>query len=367
MEKRNDVISALQYAAIGSFLGNALFVGLGNTITISLTRQDSWITTGIALLIGMIPMLLMLYIINHYPALNIFDKNKKIFGAIIGHILNFVISIIILIMLVICVWSLSNYATTKYLTETPSYFVALLFIIPAIYACIKGIETIGRISEILFFFSIIIISLIVFSLITYSDFNNMKPILANGFNPFIEGTLKYLSYSVLPFFMLLVVPKKDIADSKKCGRYFILGFVISALSMFLVFYMTISVLGVNLVSLYRYPEYYVIKKVMVLGVIKNVENFFSIHWLFNMFIFITMGVYFVSEYVKNILKFKKEKTRVISIIIVGLISVIGSMYIFPNSTVGVNFMKFNYPFIMALPLMVIIVLTTLVIYNKKKA
>jgi spore germination protein KB len=333
---------------------------------LNISKQDVWMTVLFSIVIGLIPLLLMLYISNYHPTLNIFDKNKKIFGSILGHIINIIITIIIFVVFVIDVWNASNFAATKYLAETPLLFVAIVFMIPVIYACCKGIETIGRTSEILAFFVITIIVLILISLFAYSEFSNIKPILSHGFKPIIDGCIKYISFNLVPFFTLLVIPKNNIVDAKKSNKYLILGYIIGNLSMVLIYFIIISVLGVDIASLYRYPEYYIMKKVEVFGVIENVENFFAIHWLFDIFAFNIMAVYFVKEYIINLFHFQKEKAKIIGITIVGIIGIIASLYIFKNSTIAVHFMKNTYQLMIALPLLIITVLSSLIISLKKK-
>jgi spore germination protein KB len=367
MEIKNNRISALQYSIIGYLISNSFFVGFGTMIITSISKQDSWIAVILASLVGLIPILLLIYIFNYHPTLNIFDKNSKIFGSFLGSVINISLIIMVFIALAINIWDLTNFAATKYLSETPLLFVSSIFIIPVIYACYKGIEAIGRTSEILTLFLIIIFAIIIFSLINYSDFDNIKPILVNGINPVISGSIKYISYIILPFFMLLVIPKKDIIDDKKVSKYLILGFLASVLSMFLVFYLNISVLGIDLASLYRYTEYYLMKKIEVFGAIEHLENFFAVHWLFNMFVFNTMAVYFIKEYIIKTFNVKKDKTNLIVIFIIAILSVVSSLYIFENSTVAVHFMKNLFPSVIALPILITIIISALLISQKKKA
>ncbi|MDD2203283.1 MAG: endospore germination permease [Bacilli bacterium] len=367
MEKKNNYISALQYSIIALLMSNSLFVGLGTMIILNISKQDSWITVGAAGLVGLIPILLLIYIINYHPALNIFNKNTKLFGSFLGNIINVMMIILVFITLTINIWDLSNYASTKYLSETPIIFVTIIFIIPIIYACYKGIETIGRTSEILVFLGLILFAFIIWSLLGYSEFDNIKPILVNGINPIIEGGIRYISYIMIPFFLLSVIPKNDIVDNKNTTKYLISSYLLSILSMFIVLYMSISVLGIDIASLYRYTEYYLMKKIEIFGVLENLENFFAIHWIFNMFTLNTMTVYFIMTYFIGIFKVKKDKPKLIIILIIASLSVISSLYIFKNSTTAVHFMKNQYPILVALPIFIIIVISTFLISIKKKA
>ncbi|MGE5455853.1 MAG: GerAB/ArcD/ProY family transporter [Ignavibacteriales bacterium] len=366
MEKNNNIITAAQFGIIGYFLGNAFFIGMGDTSLINFARQDTWLAAILAIILGLLPIAILIYIMNYKPEKNILEKNKVLFGKIFGSLINFIIFAYMFVITIILIWATSNYAIIIYLTVTPRLAIILLFVSLSIYTVIKGIEAICRTGQILFFVVLLMIVSITMGLLQYSDFNNVKPILKDGAMPMIKGSILYLSYAFTPLISLLIIPKKTIKDQKKFNRYLIGGFLFSIMTMVLVFYVITSVLTVDLVDLYRYPAYYVQKKLVITNYFNNVENFFSLHWFLNYFFGVIMSLYFLSKYVQHIFKFKDSKHINISVIILGLMTAIAANYAFKNGTNAFDFMRYQFPIWIAGILFGILLLTCILIFIRKK-
>lgn len=366
MEKNNNIITAAQFGIIGYFLGNALFIGMGKICIINFAKQDAWLATILAIIIGLLPIAILIYIMNYKPEKHILEKNKILFGKIFGGLVNFIIFAYMFIINIILLWATSNYAIIIYLTNTPRLIIILLFTFLGIYTVIKGIETICRTGQILFFVAMLMITTITLSLLQYSDFYNVKPILKDGVMPMIQGSILYLSYAFTPLISLLIIPKKAIKNQKKFNRYLIGGFLFSIITMVLVLYIITSVLTVDLVDLYRHPAYYVQKKITITEYFNNVENFLSLHWFLNLFFGGIMSLYFLSKYAQHIFKFKDSKHMNISIITLGLMTAIASNYVFKNGTNSFNFMRYQFPIWVAGILFGILLLTCIFIFIRKK-
>ncbi len=368
MEDNNPRISATQFLVLGIMIGNALFVGMGNIILVQIAKENTWIVAILGAIVGILPVLILVKIMNYKPSLNLIEKIKVLFGPFIGHIINFIIIIIVSFCFIITTWSVCEFATTKYLSETPFFFVSLLFIIPVIYAGLKGIETISRTNQMLFIINTILFVIITFSLLQFVEIKNIKPILADGFNPIIKGVYQFITYCFTPFITLLIIPKTTITEQKKVNKFFILGYIIAAANMIIVFFVGMSTLGVNISSMYRYPEYYVIKKISIGQAFDNIENFLSVHWKFYLFAVNMLSIYYLKQYLIDIFKIKKEKTKNIVTVIIGLAVIIIVNYIFPVSTEGNYFMNHFFPWTFGLALLIIItiIILKIIIDNKKE-
>jgi spore germination protein KB len=215
MIQKNKKISSLQILIIGSMIGNALFVGMGNIITVLTVKNNTWFVGLCSLVLGIIPILLLNLYISYKPELNVIEKNKALFGKFFGTIINIILVIAVFIMFLINIWSFFNFAGTKYLTETPVLFIGFLFIIPLIYACTKGIETIARTIFILFFLSLIIHIIITSALFKFVNIENLKPILQIKPERIILAIKNFITYAFTPFITLTMIPKNDIVDRKK--------------------------------------------------------------------------------------------------------------------------------------------------------
>lgn len=366
MEDRDSKISVAQFFALGVMIGNALFVGMGNIILVQIVKENTWLNAIIGLVLGILPILLLVKIMNYQPSLNLIDKITTLFPPVISHIINFLLFLFVTFILIITIWSATDFALTKYLSETPFVFITFLFIIAAIYAVTKGIETICRSNQFLFIISLFVISIITISLSQYMDFRNVKPILADGIKPLFEGVPKFIAYCYTPFITLLMIPKDKIDNPQKVGRYLVLGYICSATLMVIIFFVIMSSLGVEIASLYRYPAYYVMKKVTIANAIDKVENFLTVHWVFNLFSVHMLGLYYSTSYLTTIFKIKNNKIKNILIIVTGIIIVFIVDKIFPSSTWSRHFMNKYFPWFISLPLLGLIILISIKTFFPKK-
>lgn len=370
MDESNLKISGFQLSVISFFISTALFVGLGIAGMFALNARDAWVSTLLSFIVGLIPIGFILYLSNYKPEKNIFEKNKALFGKIIGSIVNIVLCLYALFMVVISIWATTTFAITMYLVKTPANFIAGIFILAAIYAVTKGIESIGRTSEILFFMTVLIVTIIVWSLISMADYDHLKPVLAEGIMPALKNSFIFCSFCFTPSILLLAIPKTSVSNPKNYYKYLLVGFGLGIVLMFAVFFLIPVIMTPGLAAIYRFPAYYVQRKISIGGAINNLENFLSIHWFFSTFILIVMGLYFLNVYLKGVFKYKKNITGSIIVTIIGIAVVILQNHIFKNSVTALNFMKNNFPIYISLTLLSIIILSCVIIAirkNKKKA
>ena len=85
--------SSLQFACLVMFPILSLFTGIGTFNIIKIARVDSYMSPLFAGLLGIIVLLMFIYIFNYEPDKTIIEKNKLIFGNILGTVINYIICI----------------------------------------------------------------------------------------------------------------------------------------------------------------------------------------------------------------------------------------------------------------------------------
>lgn len=365
MDTNNIKISARQFGILTNLVTPSLFIGSGFTILFSLLKQDAWFTVILSFFTVFIPLLIFIYIVNYEPDKNILEKNKLLFGKIFGNIINFILTIYIFGLGIYMTWSISHFAITKYLNRAPRFFIALFIIIPVIYAVIKGIESIARTSEVMFFIAYLFIIVITFSLLKYTDFIRLKPYFINGIIPIFKYNLHFISYFFTPLLTLLIIPKKNIVDEKNYHKYLIGGIILSLIVLLIGFSFIIATIGIELAQLYRYPEYYILKKINIGDVLDNVENILSLHWFFNMFTLLMLCMYFVKKYIEDLFNIKQQKILNIIPIITGLIFCYVCTQLFSSVPLSLTFIKNYFPYLVFLVLFALLIIICIFIFFKK--
>lgn len=366
MQNRNNKINVWQFAVLMTFLGNGLFEGVSAIFLFYNAKQSAPFTALVATILGLIPMFLIYKLINYEPDKNLIEKIETLFSKKIASIINLIVAIIVVFILTFNLWLIVNFSYVKYLSQTPPTFLAILFLIPAIYTVYKGIEGIVRSGEVLFFIVLIFHFIITQSLSKNIDVANVLPLFEVGIPTIIISAIQFMSYTITPFLLVLIIPKNKIIDNHKLKGYYIGGYLFSMMTMVLVSFMVMSIIGPNLATMYRFPLYYVMKKIQIIGVIENVENIFATHWVFNMYITICMSIYYLHTYSVAKLKPKSDKMKTALIFLIAIIPILLNENFFYSSFNGLKFLEHIFPLLAGLGSLLIFILLVYLIHRKKK-
>ena len=355
---KNLKISVLQYSILLFFPILTTFNSISFNNIIELAGIDAYLSVIYAFIIGFILLIVFLYIFNYKPELSLSDKNIFLFGKLVGSFVNYVLLFIVSVIGIIIIYSMSNFIIIHYLKETPRIIILLVMGFIIFFNASHGIETIVRTS---FIFIIIIILLNLSSmigLITKFDFGNTFPFVGHGLNNIIKAGNNIVLNSILPIFILLIIPKKYVKDSDSISKYLIVVYFLSMLLVFFITYLTIGILGEYLLKVYVHPEYVVLKKISVFRFIDRIENIVYLKWFFNSFICVALIIYFVSNTIKT-----EDKTRIIPGIIT-LVMILLPLGIFHTNIDFNDFIINNYHYFNVVLLFIILLIFLNILFRK---
>lgn len=343
----------IEFSSMLIFLMFSCFLGIGAESCLIISGIDYWIVPIISTFIGLPILLLYLYIFNNKDKLNINNLNIKLFGKKIGLIINMLLLLFIISFNMITFYNLINFVTSQYLYNTPAWFINILFIIPTIYLISRGPRIMFRTIMSLFYIFIILFIISCLGLSTQIKLLNIMPILQDGITPLLKGIIPYISYMILPLFLLLIVPKKEINDNN-LNKKIIITYFIGNLFIFLIFFLVVSVFGIELTKLYQYPSYHILKRVFIGGFIERMENTLSIGWLIVLFISTMFSHYYSYRTIKDNFNINKN---IIYIFVVMIMLI--SQFIFKNNTISENFYTHVYPYFLIFFLLIIPIITAI--------
>lgn len=318
-------ITNFELGSIVYFLLRAYFVGISLNTLILISKQDSWCSIIIGAIIGIIPLLMFLYIFNYEPDLNINQKNIKLFGKTIGNIINIILLIFTLFLITVDFSNIVTIIHGDYLSKTPAIFLAIAFIISVFYSVTKGLKSICRSCLIFFYASILLVLICNIGLLIQIDFNNLKPFFLDGGNIF-KGSLNYLSFNILPLYLINIIPKSQINNNKNTNLTIFIFYFIANITLFLMAFCIMGIFGVKLAGLYQYPEFQILKHVALIGLSSRLDSILFIQWIFDILILVIIGLHYVVDTTHIFVKEKKN----ICLFIYCLIIVIVSLMI-PNN------------------------------------
>src|SRR5574344_307649 len=342
-------------------IGNCFFnilvaniLGIGINTILKMSGIDSLITVIMGFICSFIFIYIFNIIFNYEKDVGLKKKLELLCGKYMGFIIVVILCSLYFIASTILSYDINNFIVSQFLSETPIIIIELLFLLLVTYINSKGIETILRVSTLIFFINIFLIFIAILGQIDKFDISNFKPILNNGCIPVLKSLIYLISFMITPIFLLLIIPKNNIVDYNKTKKniiiYNILGFVFTG---FVVFF-TIGVLGNDLACIYEYPAYMILKRISLFGCLDRIENIIIIQWLFQVFIAISTIVYFIS-----IMSRIKHCFITLAILIVNILC-------FRNSTFFNYLVTTYYPYI-GISIISIFVIISIIIKTKKKA
>lgn len=276
------------------------------TLLTSEAKQDAWISGLVGILFGFVVILLYNKLATLYPNHSFTEYAEIILGKWLGKLVSIYFFIFLLALLTGLIRQTGDFLTTQIIVETPIEFITIIFILSAIYGVYLGLETFGRASEIFYPIIMILILFFIVFLPQQMEFENIKPILENGWVPVSRGAIQLLG---LPFFdlvvLLMIFPATN--DKKIGEKSFIKGFLFGAIIIVTLVLTCILVLGSNLTEEKIYPTYTLAKKINIGDFIQRIEAVAAIIWLITIFFKVLICFYSAIQALTSIFNLKNPK------------------------------------------------------------
>ncbi len=263
MKKSNEK----DYLSLTHFLSKILFLGIGISRILSEAKES----TIFCLILGTFFGIILLSIITNMS----FYKSNKLKKIIMF--------VLIYILLVIGLIEFINLINSIYLIDTNKFVIVLPLLITIIYTNIHNIKVNLKISSVLLILCLAIIGFAFITLLPEIRFANYFPLFNVSFYKIILLSFEFALYSVVP--NILYGGFKFEMENKK--KKIIRNYIFSNIILGIYILITQGVLGIELIKLFKYPEYVILKKISLLDFINNIENLLSFSWLFTTYIYLS--------------------------------------------------------------------------------
>ncbi|MBD0382300.1 GerAB/ArcD/ProY family transporter [Paenibacillus sedimenti] len=161
-------------------MGSAVVVGLGMQ-----AKQDAWLAILIGMSAGLILFLIYEYLFREHAYCSLVGYLLILFGKRIGTAAACLYLIYFFYIASRVLRDFGALLLSSILPLTPMSIALLMMVFPVVYACTLGIETIGRVGELLLTFIVMLGLLAAFLLVASGviHWENLKPSLENGWKP----------------------------------------------------------------------------------------------------------------------------------------------------------------------------------------
>lgn len=355
-------ISNLEFLSLIVIILISTFSGININIIKNSNGINGWISVLLSYFIGIIPLLLYLYISKYKENLSLNDKIKCLFKKHYN-IINFFLSLILINIGMILLFNSNNFIISQLLYRTPAIMINILIILLAIYHNSKGINSITRVSFILLIINIFLFFIAFISLSYNIKIDNFLPFLKENTNHILLTSIKIASITTLPIIITLCIPKNQLSNPNAFNKHIIISYIISSIISFIIVLTTYGILGIDLLKIYEYPEYIVLKKVKLFNFLERIENIISNIWIIGNYIYITLIMYYIN--INASIALNKKKNNTIINFITGVLLIILSTIIFKNNTIFHNYVEGTFPYLVML-LFVFYIIISLKIFITNK-
>lgn len=286
MEKKNNITnSQLIILLITSMVGTGIF-SLPNDV-LKYAKQDGWISCIIGSIYPFLIIFTCCYICNLSPNENIYTLSKQCFGKFIGTILNIVFALYFLIIGAAIADGMTNILKVHALPFLTSSKILIVFLFAPAFVAYKGLNTISRVSEIIFYITLILF-FIPFGAIKSGSLHNIFPILGSGItNIIIASKDTAMAYTGIEAIFLLY---PFVKNKNKITKNSIIGVSITTLIYTSFTFITIYYLGIDIIPKFIWSAL-LITNPLAISIINNFRSLFIILWTSIMFKIIALFYY----------------------------------------------------------------------------
>ncbi|MBM7557547.1 GerAB/ArcD/ProY family transporter [Halanaerobacter jeridensis] len=290
------------------------------------SRQDSWI----AVLLGGSYWVFSLFFIyklgSQFPQQTIIEYSEIILGSILGKILSLTYVLYSITITALSVRIFIMVITTYILPKTPVSINLSIIIITCLYLISKGLKTMARLDEFLFFV-LAPAYLVMIPTILKSNWWHFKPILGTGIKEIFDGSL-ITTYSFLgPEIILLIFPY--IKEKKNIFKSSLISLGIITLTYLYVIIITIGYFGVETLQYILWPTINLLKAIKI-PFFGRLEFFLIFLWIAIAFTSIA-AFYYMASY--SVAQFFSLKNKLLSAFI--LLPIIYYLFFIPKNIIEV--------------------------------
>lgn len=296
-------------------IGSALVYG-----SVREAKKDIWISIILGIIITLVIAIMYSRILTNFPNNNLYDVIIIIFGRYIGTIICLIYIFYSLYLASLVLIEFTMFIGIVGLEFTPEIVVGFMIIILAITGVKMGIEVLGRFAE--FFIKIIypIVLLVIPLMLSMVNVNNLKPVLADGFEPVFEGAFSVIAFpfaEIIIFTMLF--SSEAVIEKGKLFKVFAYGLLLGGGLLFVTEVATYLSLGPYGFESSYFPVYSALSRINIKNILQRVEIVIAVSFLLGGFIQISSCLLACCNGIASVAKLKDYRFMVTPIAIIVLI------------------------------------------------
>ncbi len=246
------------------------------TVIASLSGRDSWITVLFSTMLAILIVTFSFYLATRMGGRNIIQYSITELGRWAGGLVAFFYTSFFILQSAMTVRNFRTIMLTAFYKETPDIIFKFFTMVVIMYAVANGLELVGRLNEILLPLRVAILALVGAMAAGDVDLSEFTPVLADGPEPVLSGSLRLVVYAAqgaLVFLMLYPL------INKKGSNYLKLSLAVASLGpMLMVGAMFIGIFGVWESSNNRFVALELVRNINIADFAQNLDALIMAIW-----------------------------------------------------------------------------------------
>ncbi|MEH7380449.1 endospore germination permease [Bacillus sp. JJ1533] len=303
-----------------------LFIGISNHVLImphllSSGKRDAWISVFFAYAILLFwGYILSLILKKNHQRLCLYDWIKSRVGGAISRVIIAILALYVFSISAISFYDLIQSVNIYFLPRTPSMVVMLPFLLICIWSAYSGLKSIVSVSAVLLPIVWILGIFVAWFTLNEKDYSYLFPVLVDGYQPLIKGSIIILGGSADLLVLLL------LQHHLKKSFTFLNLFILITILVGLILGPTTGSLasfGPSVASDMRFPAFEQWRLITLGNYISHVDFLTVFQLLSGELIRVSLGLYLLSDMVKGDKHpVKKKQIFFVTSILLGLLTLI---------------------------------------------
>lgn len=278
------------------------------------------------------------------------DFVKKGFGTWIGTALLAGYGIYYLLMAGYGTYIFGHLIRSNLLKNQSFYWITAVILVLAAYGIVQGIEGRARTYEILFWFLMVPLFIMLFLAARNVDTFNLFPVIPEGMgNIFMGGYLVFAIFSVITFLLFL---KPYVSETKKLKQGSYLAVFFAGAVLLVLYEILLGIFGGSGMAAEEYPAVTLMSMVRIPGgFLERQDAFMVAVWFFTVFAFISSSLFYATKITADIIKKKGKKRYIlVCVLLVYVIAVLFYRSAQARKIAEIYYFTIGTPFVVLVPI-----------------
>jgi len=257
---------------------------------ISFAEKDAWISTLLGSVLSVLVLALWLRLQRKHPGMSLIQYGIKILGPWLGYPVAIYFLILMVVICGLIIEDLVLITSTLMLPNTPAVLVSLTFILVAVYACYKGVESIARMCELAFWPLTLLIVILPLLLWHQLGIQAFQPLWVINWKGVLAGTISTLVFPYAEIFVpVLFLPFVSIKPEAE--KYYLLAPLAVGALLVTRTLMALMVMGPELLMRATLPIISLFRIIEVSNFLNRVEGVLLGIWYIGLLLKLAMTLY----------------------------------------------------------------------------